>query len=1470
MSGFRTVGQLLVLSTALAMFAGCTKEEPINRVGVNVVEKGLFEGSWYMNRTVVDVQYEGAGMGTFPGDAASDLGGTGFAGVPRIRWVIDEHFLYAYRDYELVEGIDGAPREPGSFLGQPIAAFKIEKHFDIRREYNATTGEEQNVLAENDTDHRWYERQFMRVDWSENLLPGYYGITANLYEVFGLYTREPVPLYVQAASDFPDSWQPHFDYMPCANDADTSCQPYERDLAGDYAQGDLYHFSFVTQEMLSPGDVPDPLTGQTVNWCQSIYSDAPTCTAMIAYVRTSFLKVSDTRQYEPVNWTDSRWDRHGYFRNEGETADRQVGGIGDPFYGETDFLNYNINRHNIWKNWYTVNADGSHTPVPYTERDVRQIVWYTTTEMPAHLVQPSFDLVGQWNQVLMETVRELRHQEQPVYARQQCQTSNPDGYCFCQTDPNDGSSILPDTDGDGQGDCEGKYDSFESIEAQRARIVSGEPYDCHVVVNEDAEPDFNGTNLRDESFNGWFGYDAEGNEHGVPAHMEGSECVNVLRLNTCNRGSQLHNGGNFDGMNCEERGDSRFKFVSYVDQPGTDFLGITTFRADPVTGEIRFGDSNIGGPALDGYRTQALQQYDIQNGTYTEQELFTGEDVRGYFESLNQIQLPNRPRIDFNVALQNGTALPQEARAMNSHMDRLMSERLLRLRGEEGAANTYSSRLTNVVGTPLERRLVANTELLAAAGFDRLPEGMNLGNLPDAALDQVSPFRMSMGERLARFNDAEARLGHLGVHMPNEYVDNSIQWFVNKHTDWTRSHLEFSFNRLLFRQTEIHEMGHSLGLRHDFGGSADTNNYRDDYYYINARHPLPDPASFDIDGTNGLSSTEAANYEQAYTNARRVRELSGIDGAMNASIMDYAPAWYERVQGAGRYDHAAIAFGYGDVVELGDNSEGRNLAEVDVTNTPRDRFMYYSGGESCVVDSDCPFASDGERASELFPSNVAAGISQHCVSSIPGSGDPTMACSSFDQDVAAVNGSSASPRWVQPNFRFCSDERATGLSTAVGTEGWCNRYDEGDSYRETVRNIAESYDRMYIFSNFRRYRHAFNIGQYLLDQVIGRRFIVLQSIYQNLVYQYNSDPSFRTNTGPFGFYDQFLATADILNFYARVLTQPDVGTYRWNAQWNYYEKATIDPNRPGAQLNMPIGPGRYFNTIYQGGLSGIQRIERVGTFYDKIHTLMLMTGRGDGFGTATSYSHDFVPFFTNFYDIFPNEMQQIFKGMIRDSAVEYMPRVQCAPGSAFPNCVNPRIVYMDFYRGDCSDPSTCRPDPVSQNAALQVVNSPSNILLQIYATEFGLAQFPTFFDTSFQNQLFICVEGSGACQTPSPDAVEGVDYVRFTSDRFARSYLAWQVEPPPGQPEQASIGFEMIREARDTDFILRMLVKRRDGGVLSGAELAQLDDLNYIPPTAAADLALEINRLQGRLADLESFFSQLLELERTSGIAGVL
>jgi hypothetical protein len=1437
---------------AFAALACGTEDPPINRVGVNVVEKSLFQGSWYMSRVVVDVDYEAAGaMGTFPGDVASDQA-SDFTAMPRIRWVIDENTLYAYRDYQLVAGGDGEDKSASGLAkpkpddtadtrqtsqkmsSLPVAAYKIEKHFDIKRAYEPSTGEQRNVIEENDLDRPWYQRQFMRVDWSKNLLPGYFGQTQDLNELLGLWKREPTDLYVQDASKFPESYRPSFQRMQCDGPKDKSaaCTDTERDLAGDYDKGDLYHMSFVSQEILSPQQVQDPETCAMVNWCTTkVFSDpTPACTSITTYVRTSFLKVSDKRQYEPLNYVDKRFDRFGYFRLAALTDDRSTGSPDDPAFGLTDFKNYNVNRHNIWQKWH----DDDGKPIPYKDREVRKIVWYTTPELPAHLVQPSFEVVGLWNEIFMSTVRKLRDEPLPVYPDVSCQKDDPDAYCYCETD-DDGQVLNPT--------CAGKYDPFKAPGDYAGGVQNA--FDCHVEVPDDARNiDMNSPGLGDKDFNPWF-----------KAKFVGDECVTILRVNDCNKSTiqvaddkpENDKADEAKTVQCEERGDLRYKFLSYVDMPGTSFLGIATMRGDPVTGEILAGDANIGGPALDQYRTSALQQYDLLSGRLSDLQLQVGEDVRGYFENVGRVSLPPRPRTDFNPAsLDVSASLKRE---LDGRMKSAVGK-LNKLKGADGRQAVMSDLKQKLIGTDIEQRLVAGLDAISSA--DDIAPQTTVGGLTDAQMDEVSPLRNPISKVLQAQNERETRYSRAAVELGNEYTDDSVAWFVSRHTDWPRARLEFEINRLLYRETELHEMGHCLGLRHDFGGSADSLNYRDEYYDIGARYPLPNELDYDADGDGSLNADETLKFQSAYDAMRSKRELAGIDGAMNSSIMEYTANWYERLQPLGKYDAAAIDFGYGDMVEAYDGEPAGK--------TPRVTLHYYQGGESCNVDADCPYAADGERSADLMSMNMSSGVTQHCVDNPSVSGAKLCSNSDDDLQAAADGGSNLHPL----KYRFCTDERADS------TLGWCSRFDEGDSYREIVRNIQDSYDRMYLFSAFRRYRTNFSASSYQ-DALLSRRLNILQVVYQNLIYQYLNDPSFRQQTGAFGFYDQFLATTDILNFYARILAQPDVGGYNYDPQTGTYVRTWLNADAPGADLGVPLGLGRYFYSDYQSGLTGIERLERIGSFFDKVRVIELLAQRG----ISTDYTRD-VQFYANFYDLFPNEMQQIFTGMIRGAPKALAPRVVCDDTDTMPKCSSPHLLYMDFYRGDCSQPDTCRPDPADVTYGnMPILDGGANITLQTYAALAGLSDFPVYFDTTFSNQLFVCIEGQADCYKPDDNAKDGVDYVRYTSPRYRRTFVAFQVEPTQAVAEQTSIGFAMVKEAHDLDIILEALRKERDGDKKYSADNLTQDDLNaltaigYDPPRTTTAIDSEIDRVEQRVVDLESFLNQLIELERQLGIVGI-
>ena len=151
----------------LALFAlACAEErDPIDRTQPNALRKEWFAGpTFYYQRTVVDVP--AANGFTF-------VGSTDHSGLTKIKFDVQERFLYVRRQTELVKNADDKAATGAGYEGEVVAAFPILSHFDIRHSYNPVTGEEQNILEENAFDRPWHEREFMRVDWATNLVHNY-------------------------------------------------------------------------------------------------------------------------------------------------------------------------------------------------------------------------------------------------------------------------------------------------------------------------------------------------------------------------------------------------------------------------------------------------------------------------------------------------------------------------------------------------------------------------------------------------------------------------------------------------------------------------------------------------------------------------------------------------------------------------------------------------------------------------------------------------------------------------------------------------------------------------------------------------------------------------------------------------------------------------------------------------------------------------------------------------------------------------------------------------------------------------------------------------------------------------------------------------------------------------------------------------------------------------------------------------
>jgi hypothetical protein len=323
-----------VATTATAGSLGCAEErDPINRVQPNALAKSFFVGSdlraitddpeFYMRGTVVDVGYGAAQDGLFTSTYAQP--------VSRIKWEITEGYLNARLAYERIEGTDGKgdpidglkPKAEND--GQIIASYRISNHFDIRRAYNSTTGEESNVVEENSSDRAWYEREYFRVDWSQNLISSAYDFdTLAQVGLYGGVKYEGLAYYV-SDSGHPDA--PLFDaekgYFDITNKA--YAVPQMIDLSSLGWGIDAFPACMLDGEFAG-GTAP-----------------SGNCNPVELKIRMSFKKVVDN-DYEPLDYDGYRFQAFGIFNYASQRYgyERNYGLIDSKWYRFAA-------RYNIWE-----------------------------------------------------------------------------------------------------------------------------------------------------------------------------------------------------------------------------------------------------------------------------------------------------------------------------------------------------------------------------------------------------------------------------------------------------------------------------------------------------------------------------------------------------------------------------------------------------------------------------------------------------------------------------------------------------------------------------------------------------------------------------------------------------------------------------------------------------------------------------------------------------------------------------------------------------------------------------------------------------------------------------------------------------------------------------------------------------------------------------------------------------------------
>lgn len=950
-----------VLAVAMAVLctSGCAQERaPINKVQANALDKTFFVGdpgnpsddpTFYFRNFVVDAS------------ESQELVGIGsWGGVDRVKWEISETMLFARRAYGQNQGADDKGSGPGFPNGTVVAAYKILSHFDVKRAYNPQTGEELNIIEENTTDRPWYERDHFRADWSMNLVDSPQWSDMFVGKIFGDIKLTPISYYV---NDPAQDDAPHFD----AN-------------AG--------YFDVTSKFLVEPTPSSPAQTaslGVTIPICAYVGfvtgNAISNCDPQEAVVRSSFWRVDQVDpdgDFEPFANTRANLDVIG---NPGGLGDSLSAGIvtpprvsWDPGYG---YVDANMTRlmhvHDIWKQShetrgkcttsdecpsltglkgseclpsgectipcsYAARTDGdgngtddqcenkrthyqgsqgsqcslkNRCTIPYRDRETKPVAWWVNTDMPSEL-QDTFDGKGKkvstgatedvvytWNQAIGLAVAHARE----VECRRTLHT--PDARSTCHAKYFDTKNPVEMVSYGGWG--------IERVKNREDIVVT-----CHNPVR-DYDPDVCG-------------------DRGATARV----------------------------------GDLRHHFIFYWPWSSkAPWGGIANWNADPLTGQIIGAAATVMGRSATNAAAQIRDILMVANGELDMKDITDGVSASLYQTTLQKGQHPTALTaaeisrrtgvVDVQHAAQELALTLTGATAT----DRLAALRELKAHttSDPGILSASLAEVQGLVqpllGSSFEAQLLSPGWLVDAAGLDPSTP------IDTTVLNRVSPLRGFDPARLGQMSrTAMQGMSQHGIctfaagdGVGNPDIRGVARWYgdpvTGKHGD---AALKRDFPKLAkasigelsaqrasliysdlvaetYKGIALHEVGHALGMLHNFASSYDATNFDPQYWQLRTNEGQ---ASASCNAVSRADGTPDSCMGPRFIDPETDDELGqadesrpGINYFGHTSTMEYQNERFFETVGLGQYDVMTMGALYGRVLETfdPDAADGVKLAD---------------------------------------------------------------------------------------------------------------------------------------------------------------------------------------------------------------------------------------------------------------------------------------------------------------------------------------------------------------------------------------------------------------------------------------------------------------------------------------------------------------------------------------------------------------
>lgn len=1290
--------------------AGCAERDPINRVQPNALQKSFFIGEdfasplddpeFYMRNTLVDVGYGSTQDGLFTATYAQP--------VSRIKWEVTERKLIARLTYERIDNSD----HHGSRItnnGQIVASFNIISHFDVRPDYNPGTGEQTNVTVENASDRPWNEREYIRVDWSRNEITSAYELdTMSQLSLYGGIKWDPMTYEVNDPSD-----------------------PNAPVFAATEGYFD------VTQKAFATPDMVDTPWGVFPSCYFFGIHPAGNCNPTEITLRLSFKKVVDT-DFEPTEWTGNHMDAFGVFYQERQGYERNYGLIDDRWHRYVD-------KYNTWERSHiSFQQDGQEVfpqcGIDYW-RDANGAVqnYRYDNENSVHILDgnglPIPDPNGRpfpGTPIGADPNRGFK--ENGIAEECDYNQANLGAYCDQATNrcsmpmferkiktipwyfgPNAPKDLFPSTaNATAQWNLAIKHALQLGRKAEWDRLrgsVDGDGTEFPEWFTEQELIDDAGRDVPD---------------------------VFVLCHNPVIEGDHAACGA--PGTRAR-LGDLRYNIVDLIDTPqmGSPW-GIMVDGVDPLTGEKVNASINEWIGALDSISQGVVDTMRWLNGEVTDQQVMNGEHLNSWLAGTNRglktmtDSAMTKEQIQDSMSSVTGQlGIPGQAppaAAMKSHtaLRAYMKDRAKEVGQVTGPSidASFEANRKRLIDSKFEAMLATPGQVLRG-GFDPqtpVAEGGEVlarssilrGLHPDVERWKNKMFADAQARNHFCVVQAEDSEGYVSLArqaaalfpLPDENAENYAELKYDRDRSvwtWIREQLHVT--------VILHEMGHSVSLRHNFVSNFDALNFHTQYWQVRTNNGREKSCTPDVlNGKFGAQDIPLAVYTtpkadgNECTGPRWVdpvteREINGnVWKWGNTTVMDYPGDMAQETVDLGPYDKAAMRFVYGGLADVDDETRystdkaGTYLDKLDgfggvsgPIELAFDNQTTHSGelyGDGHYTTFNDRFNALGECSAQSNPSDV---LSAKCTGfklkhrklwdMRTCTATDNQACS-FQEKLWAFDPQGR----VRHPYMFGSDEYADGGNVPVF------RNDAGADPYEQMAFLVNNYENRYIFTHFRKKNRMFFTGN-VVNRIENRYLQKMQAVTKAIGLYYSILPPdyidlYMKTAGGLG--PHLLASAKGFDEYASIMTRPEPGKY-------YYPRGTEarsgcvfkEPTLPlgipevredepcvaasngggtlKADFIVPVGSGggRYLHNEYDysQGYFWSDYQKQVGSFYEKIAVIYYLMEGYNHF--VQNDKDDYIDGRfknINYASIYPEQMRKLYAYMMQDDKAVVGPYVK--------------------------------------------------------------------------------------------------------------------------------------------------------------------------------------------------------------------